>query len=39
MRSPLLGSTAIEPAGFGQGSGLTGLDQRARDIFRRIVET
>ena len=35
MKTPLLGSTAIEPAGFG----LTGLDQRARDIFRRIVET
>ncbi|NBW07670.1 MAG: heat-inducible transcriptional repressor HrcA [Caulobacteraceae bacterium] len=35
MRSPLLTSTALEPAGLG----LTGLDQRARDIFRRIVET
>jgi len=35
MKTPLLGSTAIVPAGFG----LTGLDQRARDIFRRIVES
>ncbi len=35
MRSPLLTSTALEPAGLG----LTALDQRARDIFRRIVET
>ena len=34
MKAPLFGSTAIEPAGFG----LIGLDQRARDIFRRIVE-
>jgi len=35
MRSPLLTSTALESPGLG----LTGLDQRARDIFRRIVET
>ena len=34
MRSPLLGSTALDA-----GVGLTGLDQRARDIFRRIVES
>ncbi len=33
MKPPLLTSTALET-----GS-LTGLDQRARDIFRRIVET
>ena len=33
MKTPLLTSTALEPGG------LTGLDQRARDIFRRIVES
>ena len=33
MKSPLLTSTSLETGG------LTGLDQRARDIFRRIVET
>jgi heat-inducible transcriptional repressor len=33
MRTPLLTSTALEIGG------LAGLDQRARDIFRRIVET
>ncbi|MFJ6025605.1 heat-inducible transcriptional repressor HrcA [Brevundimonas sp. NPDC092305] len=33
MKTPLLTSTALEPGG------LVGLDQRARDIFRRIVES
>ncbi len=33
MRGPLLTSTAME------GPGLVGLDERARDIFRRIVES
>jgi len=33
MKSPLLTSTAID------AGGLAGLDQRARDIFRRIVES
>ncbi len=32
MKSPLLTSTSMD------GAGLVGLDQRARDIFRRIVE-
>jgi heat-inducible transcriptional repressor len=35
MRSPLFTSTALESGALG----LAGLDQRARDIFRRIVET
>ncbi len=35
MRSPLLTSTALDSG----APGLTGLDQRARDIFRRIVES
>jgi len=35
MRSPLLTSTALDTGTLG----LAGLDQRARDIFRRIVET
>jgi hypothetical protein len=35
MRSPLLTSTSLESPALG----LAGLDQRARDIFRRIVET
>jgi heat-inducible transcriptional repressor len=35
MRSPLLTSTALDTGALG----LAGLDQRARDIFRRIVET
>jgi heat-inducible transcriptional repressor len=34
MKSPLLGSTSLESV-----AGLAGLDQRARDIFRRIVES
>jgi len=34
MKSPLLTTTALDT-----GSGLAGLDARARDIFRRIVET
>ena len=33
MKPPLLTSTALETGN------LTGLDQRARDIFRRIVES
>jgi heat-inducible transcriptional repressor len=35
VRSPLLTSTSLETGALG----LAGLDQRARDIFRRIVET
>ena len=34
VRSPLLGSSALGPS-----ASLTDLDQRARDIFRRIVES
>ena len=34
MKSPLLASTALDSP-----AGLIGLDQRARDIFRRIVES
>ncbi len=38
-QSLFAGSTLTGLTGFGTGPGLTELDERARDIFRRVVET